>query len=562
MTDTLRMGIFVIATVHIVALIILIGFSVQIYLKANKNGLLYSFLVVQGSFLIWILSKILKTLSPVVELRWFFVVVQYFGISILELSFLHFAYYYAYEKKLPKIVYRIGIPFVIFQFLIIATNEYHHLFYSRFDFYSNTFGPLFKSYTNIMYCCIIIGIILVARKFKSEFYKQPAFYEICVAILLPLFTNIFYLSGYYHLLMKQLGWQAFDITPLGFELSLIIFSYAIYRKDFLYIMPIFVDEIINQVTIGILLFDEKGYLIEANDLAKKYIEEGISKSDLETEGDSTANVVCVESGYYEIHNRRIIDHNQKDMGRIVTITDVSSYMFLQQNLEEQIDSLESMTSALEQNIKLNNDLMLVASRNYVARELHDILGHSMTLTIKLLEVALIECKEFKCSTDEEYAYKKKILKDKLNEAYEICSKGYNDLRTCLIDKQEQVYDIISLKTEINKMSNVLKFAGIEFELTLSQVSGLFTEKEFLIVKRFCQESVTNSIKHGKATHIHIHMDFDNRPYRIIIRDNGIGCESLSKGNGLKGIEDRIKQLDGELKWESTMMNGFEIILSY
>lgn len=562
MTDTLRVGIFVIATVHIIALIILIGFSVQIYLKANRNGLLYSFLAVQGSFLIWIFSKIFKTLSPVVELRWSFVVIQYLGISMLELSFLHFAYYYAYEKKLPKIIYKLGIPFIILQFMIIATNEYHHLFYSRFDFYSNSFGPLFKPYTNIMYACIIVGIVLVARKFKSDFYKQPAFYEVCLAILLPLFTNIFYLSGYYHLLMKQLGWQAFDITPIGFELSLIIFSYAIYRKDFLNIMPIFVDEIINQVTIGILLFDDKGYLIDANDLAKKYVIDGIAKTDLDEAEESTANVVCIDSGYYEIHNRKVVDHRERDMGRIVTIADVTPYMLLQQNLEEQIDSLETMTTTLEHNIHMNNDLMLVASRNFVARELHDILGHSMTLTIKLLEVALIECKEFKCSTDVEYAHKKKILKDKLNEAYAICSKGYNDLRTCLIDKQERSYDIISLKTEINKMSNVLRFAGIEFELSLPQVSGLFTENEFLVIKRFCQECVTNSIKHGKATYIHIIMDFENKPYRITVRDNGAGCEQLCKGNGLKGIEDRIKQIDGTLDWSSSAMNGFEIVLSY
>lgn len=562
MSESIKTSILIISTVHFFALILLVGFSLFIYLKANKNGLLYSFLSVQSSFLIWILAKILKSISPVVELRWFFVVFQYFGICTLELTFLQFAYYYTKGKSLPKTFFNIAIPVVLVQFFIIATNESHHLFYATFDFYNDTFGPAFYGYIAIMYSSILVGIVIVGKKFKKEFYRQKAFYEMSIAMVLPLITNIFYLSGYYHLLMKQLGWYTFDITPLGFELSLIIFSIAIYKKDFLSIMPIYVEEIINQVTIGVVIFDHKGHMLDCNKLASQYFDEGLSINDVQALMENSSRITQLNDTYLEIFFKVIIDPKKRVIGNMITVVDVTPYIILKGGLEEQIKELEEVTDELETQIRLSDDLSLVSSKNFVARELHDILGHSMTLTIKLLEVALIECTELKCSNDEEYRLKKAMLLEKLMEAQDICSKGYNDLRISLMEKQHKTFDIINLKTEINKIANVLKFAGIEFELSLSQVSGLFSESEYLVIKRFCQECITNSVKHGKASYIHIQMEFNHTINHIIIHDNGVGCNELIKGNGLKGIEDRIKTIDGQLSWSSSAMNGFDIKLSY
>jgi signal transduction histidine kinase len=562
MNERVKASVLTISSIHFIALIILVGFSVFIYLKANKNTLLYSFLGVQASFLIWILAKILKTVSPIVELRWFFVVFQYFGICALELTFLQFAYYYSRGRSLSKRFLIIAVPFVFLQFIVIATNEYHHLFYTTFDFYGNTFGPAFQLLTRIMYTCIIIGIILIAQKFRKDFYRQRLFYEMLIPIMIPLLTNIFYLSGHYHQLMKYLGWYAFDITPLGFELSLIIFSIAIYKKDFLNIMPIYVDEIIEQVNIGVVIFDHKGQLLDANSIANNLIKEGLTLKEICQSKNNESNLIFLNNQCLEISYKSIMDSKKKVIGNMLTIVDITPYSLLKSNLDEQIRELEEVTKDLEEHVKLNNNLVLVASKNYVARELHDILGHSMTLTIKLLEVALIECLELNCSDSDDNRLKKEVLIEKLQEAHGICVKGYSDLRISLVEKQQMGYDIVSLKTEINKMAKVLKFAGIDFKLGIENTNHVFTESEFLILKRFCQECITNSVKHGKASCIHIHMSFEKDLKQIGIHDNGIGCNALVKGNGLSGLEDRIKSLDGKLTWSSSYLNGFDMVLSY
>jgi signal transduction histidine kinase len=43
---------------------------------------------------------------------------------------------------------------------------------------------------------------------------------------------------------------------------------------------------------------------------------------------------------------------------------------------------------------------------------------------------------------------------------------------------------------------------------------------------------------------------------ILVMDNGIGCNKLIKGNGLKGIEDRLKLIDGTVEFITSKQEGF------
>lgn len=559
-----QVSIFTISTVHIIAFVLLIAFSTYIYLKANKDQLLYNFMAVQGAFLIWILAKILKTVSPVFGLRWFFVVFQYFGICILEVAFIHFAYQYYKGKPLPRWFSRLSKLIGSIQFLVIATNEYHHLFYSRFDFKGDDFGTLFYFHVIIMYGFILSGIFMVGKKFRKDFYHNKKFYEISIAAIIPLLANVYYLSGYYHELMKILNWKAFDITPIAFELSLGVFAYSIYKKDFLDLMPIFEDEIVRHTHTGVIIFDKYNNIIEENSAAKEFLKDAWESGLLLYENQEVDRVYEVRKNrFLHVQKKRLIDQKNKFLGYIITIMDISSYMILKNNIELQVEELRAINFELKEKIKQSDSLTKVSARNYVARELHDILGHSMTISIKLLEIAKMECdnKENKDVIGLTHNTIESV-NERLNEAYEICSEGYLNLRKSLIEKQEMSYDLISLKTEVNKMGKVLSVAGIEFELVMDKVKGLLNEGEYRGITRFCQECITNAIKHGKATTISIQMDFHASKNVISIRDNGVGCDDFTKGSGLKGMEDRASTIGGEINYFSKTGEGFLVELVY
>lgn len=86
---------------HLITLMLLVLFTSYIYFRAKKSPLLFSYLSVVGMITVWMISKILKTLSPVIELRWFFIITQYFAIDFLSICFLIFAYTHS-KNRLPS----------------------------------------------------------------------------------------------------------------------------------------------------------------------------------------------------------------------------------------------------------------------------------------------------------------------------------------------------------------------------------------------------------------------------------------------------------------------------
>lgn len=93
--------IFFIEAWHFGALILWFLINLQLRRRGEKSPLLKRYFQVQICLLIFIISKILKTISPVIELRWFFIVTQYAGITLLGPSFLFFAFIYTHHREFP-----------------------------------------------------------------------------------------------------------------------------------------------------------------------------------------------------------------------------------------------------------------------------------------------------------------------------------------------------------------------------------------------------------------------------------------------------------------------------
>jgi len=72
------------------------------------------------------------------------------------------------------------------------------------------------------------------------------------------------------------------------------------------------------------------------------------------------------------------------------------------------------------------------------------------------------------------------------------------------------------------------------------------------------EAITNSLKHGNLTTIDISLEIINDDLHMIIKDNGEGCKSTNKSNGLNGITARIKRINGNVSFTSPMNKGFTI----
>lgn len=569
MKEVLKSEIFYIEFWHIFALLILLIFNTTIYLKSKKTRLLYFFLYIQANMVLWFISKILKTVSPTIELRWFFICTQYLGICLLEVSFMEFAYIYAFNKNFNKLFRAFLYIISVIQFIIIVTNPYHHLFYSKFNFYSDSFGPLFYIHMAIEYMFFLVGIYWCSIKFKNMLKTKKTTYVwmLSTAVLFPFVFNIIYLSKALKHLLRYLGIQfVFDITPMAFTLSLFLFTLAIFRYEFFDIVPVLKEHTIDHIDSAIIILNRNNQILEYNQTADRLfkIHKSKSASFVEIYKNSTGDE------FSEFENDQIVKFNPEGkeiyqllrpkaicnlsgyrLGTILSIHDITDITKLKFLLQQKNKAIEASNQKLKQKIDIAEEAAAISARNFVARELHDILGHSMTLVINLLESARCYHTEDEIHTENDVKESLKALKS-----------GYCELKASLTDNSSKKKDTKLLQYEIKGLADVFRNAGLNVKLYFSGDSRLLDNKEYYAIKRMCQEALTNSMKHGKSSEATVSINFVNGKCKILIIDNGNGCKVITKNNGLKSMEQRLSELNGTISCNSEGNRGFIIYAEF
>jgi len=527
------------------AIVINIIAFVILYMKANKNASLKAFFRVQIFMLIWLIGKVLKTVSPSVDIRWAFIVFYYVGINLLSASFLDFAYIYNKGKSI-NIILRILIYGVsIINFLFVFTNPYHFRFYSKYGFWSDSFGDLFYVQLVINYLYILIGMVYCIRKFRKQVYDKGRFEKnlIGIAIIAPLLFNLIYITRVLETVFDYFKIQVFDITPIVYTWSLLIFVYATFRYEFFDLTPLMKHEITSRLYTPILITDEK-YKILYSNKRMRYIfknpEKIIEKALIEEQG-----IYEQEDKFYKYTLTEV--NNMENAKYIVTMSDVTSYKKANDMLLNENKKIEEANNSLEEKIKLLKQTSHIGARNYVARELHDIIGHSLVVSMKLLEVCNI------------YLYKnreKSIYS--LENAKNALLNGMEEMKAIKEKETGVIFNADSLEREIRAMLKTVNISDMKTSFFIRGRCEKLDEKLFDIIKKIAMEFVTNTLKHGNATTVFLSIVFEKEAVEINLMDNGRGTDELIKGNGLKGIDCRLGLVQGVVNYETSKNNGFHM----
>lgn len=164
----------------------------------------------------------------------------------------------------------------------------------------------------------------------------------------------------------------------------------------------------------------------------------------------------------------------------------------------------------------NADLAVENERTRFARDLHDILGHSLTVITVKAELAgrLLDVDPEKARA--EIADLERLSRDALADVRRAV-RGYREL---------------TLPNELARARQALTAAGIEPVLPQS-TDEVPTELRELFAWTV-REGVTNVLRHSNATRCEIVLS----PSQVEIRDNGQGCQVESPGSGLTGLRER------------------------
>jgi signal transduction histidine kinase len=78
-----------------------------------------------------------------------------------------------------------------------------------------------------------------------------------------------------------------------------------------------------------------------------------------------------------------------------------------------------------------------------------------------------------------------------------------------------------------------------------------------------QEATTNCVRHADAKTIQIHISAERDQLRVRVSDDGRGLDpgQRRRGLGLRGIDERVKELNGVMTISSTPSDGTTVLVS-
>lgn len=220
----------------------------------------------------------------------------------------------------------------------------------------------------------------------------------------------------------------------------------------------------------------------------------------------------------------------------IQMSEKERILSLNELLNKTNEKLQQANVQLEEYAKESEKMAETRERNRLAREIHDTLGHSLTGIITGIEA---------CTTLMDIA--PEATKIQLNAIAEVARQGIVDVRRSVKALRPDALERLNLEEALNKIIEEIQLATnakIDYQCTTKL--NCFNEDEEDIIYRIVQESITNSIRHGKAKEIKICISRQYNILKIYIKDNGIGCLNIKKGFGLHHMEERLNMLHGKL----------------
>jgi signal transduction histidine kinase len=224
-----------------------------------------------------------------------------------------------------------------------------------------------------------------------------------------------------------------------------------------------------------------------------------------------------------------------------------------------VDAVLSERKGQEQLAKANAQLRQYAlqveelateqERNRIARDIHDSLGHSLTVFNIHIAAALRLLHSDPAEAEALLLEVKQLGTQALQEVRQSVAV----LRADPLQGRSLVEAIANLVTEFQRATGITPTYTIEIDKPLSG------ELNFTLY-RLVQESLTNICKHAAATEVAIAIQRTSTELQAIVQDNGKGFDlhRNPSGFGLQGMQERTLALAGELKIKTAPGQGCHI----
>jgi len=211
------------------------------------------------------------------------------------------------------------------------------------------------------------------------------------------------------------------------------------------------------------------------------------------------------------------------------------------------------------------ELATTKERNRLAREIHDNLGHFLT-------VANVQIKAAQAVMDKD----PERARGALDHAARLTQDGLIAVRQSVAALRESPLAGVALPEALAALLAETQAAGIVTQLTVTGAPRPLDSRAELTLYRAAQEGLTNVRKHARASRVDVALTYDDpTAVSLTVRDNGVGRRAgdghdnegqaggdgeAASGFGLLGLGERARQLGGHLLTENLADGGYQLTL--
>jgi signal transduction histidine kinase len=196
--------------------------------------------------------------------------------------------------------------------------------------------------------------------------------------------------------------------------------------------------------------------------------------------------------------------------------------------------LQAANKLIAQQAEASSALAITQERNRLAREIHDSVGHTITLVGAQLDAALAVMG----SAPEAAALSMKKARD-------ANLLSLTEIRRSIYDLTHERRSDETLSESLQRMAVATERQGLEVAFMEKSQSRALPPMVEHALYRSVQECLTNILRHSKACKVLVELDYtDPNQVNLIVRDNGQGLAETTGGSGLRGLAARAEVLGG------------------
>ena len=222
--------------------------------------------------------------------------------------------------------------------------------------------------------------------------------------------------------------------------------------------------------------------------------------------------------------------------------------FLLQREKRRSAELSRLAAELAEEREHRTETAILAERARIARELHDAVAHSVS--VMTLQVGVVRRRLSALPTEQ----------DTLRQAEQLGRQSVDELRRIvgLVRPNRPTLTPVPSLSQLDDLVAQIRATGTS--VTVERVGELPELGPALDVSayRIVQEALTNAIRHAPGAAVTVRLEVDAGQLAITVTDDGPSVGSVSAGNGLTGMGERVAMFGGNLHFGPAAACGFRV----